>query len=419
PQPPQHQQPYGYGAPPPVPLHPNQYGGPPPHSPQPCYGAPAPPAPYGSHSPGYPPVPAQAPYGAPSPIPGPYGHSPAPAPYGAPPPPAQLYGGGGGYHSPSPYGNPQGSWNPESTIQTIRKATKGFGTDEAALIAALAPLTPHQMSILVRAFESQVGKPLMKVIESETSSRGYFQFGLRGLVLGPVAWEAWLLHRACSGPGTKEVTLTELLLGRTDEEIFALKAEYERQFRKPVDKAIRGELSMKTERFFNMALAAGRAPAHVPIDHNQVTNDAHTCHNGMHGLGTDEIPICGIFSTRSLPHLSALAQTYQSLYRRPLLSAIQSDFSGHMRDGLVQILAMALNPAARKAELLEAAMAGAGTKDELLCMRVIRGRWGVDGVPWERVKGEYARMYGKSLVGRVKGDTSGDYERLMVAIIGN
>ena len=113
--------------------------------------------------------------------------------------------------------------------------------------------TGAQMDQLRKAFEAQVGKPLLQVIEKETS--GWLEYGLRGLVLGPIGFDVWLLHRACDGVGTHEDILTDVLSGRSNEDIEAIKAEYYRLHRKPLEQVVRGELSMKTERMFNMILA--------------------------------------------------------------------------------------------------------------------------------------------------------------------
>jgi Annexin len=132
-------------------------------------------------------------------------------------------------------------------------ATKGFGTDERALINILTGKTAYQMEQLRKTFEAETGKTLVHVIEKETSH--WFEYGLRGLVLGPLGFDVWLLHRACHGAGTHEDLLTEVLVGRTNQEIEALKAEYHRVYHKDLVHVVRGELSMKTERMFNMILA--------------------------------------------------------------------------------------------------------------------------------------------------------------------
>ena len=71
----------------------------------------------------------------------------------------------------------------------------------------------------------------------------------------------------------------------------------------------------------------------------------------------------------------------------------------------------------RDAEMLEAAMSGLGTKDERLAWRIIRGHW--ERNRWEAVKAAYQRKYGRSLKSRVKGETTGDFEKILCAVIGN
>lgn len=61
-------------------------------------------------------------------------------------------------------------------------------------------------------------------------------------------------------------------------------------------------------------------------------------------------------------------------------------------------------------------MSGAGTKDERLTYRLVRGHW--DRPRWEAVKQAYARKYGRPLVSRVKGETVRDQEKVLVGIIG-
>ena len=68
------------------------------------------------------------------------------------------------------------------------------------------------------------------------------------LSLGPLDGDLHLLHRAASGIGTHEDLLNEILLGRTNEEIWLLKEGYKRKYGKDLVDVVRGELSMKTER---------------------------------------------------------------------------------------------------------------------------------------------------------------------------
>lgn len=87
-----------------------------------------------------------------------------------------------------------------------------------------------------------------------------------------------------------------------------------------------------------------------------------------------------------------------------------------MEMALLQQLRGATDRAMRDAMLLEDTMAGMGTKDQLLVNRVVRFHW--DKAHMQQVKAAYKHKYHKDLGARIRGETSGDYERLMLACIG-
>lgn len=87
-----------------------------------------------------------------------------------------------------------------------------------------------------------------------------------------------------------------------------------------------------------------------------------------------------------------------------------------MKDALLMQLRGGMDRAMRDATLLEDAMKGMGTKDRLLVNRIVRYHWNGDHM--NQVKGAYRHKYKQELATRVRGETSGDYQRLMVACMG-
>ena len=87
-----------------------------------------------------------------------------------------------------------------------------------------------------------------------------------------------------------------------------------------------------------------------------------------------------------------------------------------MEAALLYQLRGGVDKAMRDAQLIEDAMAGLGTKDEQLISRVIRVHW--DRNHLQQVKGAYHHRFHKDLGARIRGETSGDYQRLMLACIG-
>ncbi|KAF8510999.1 hypothetical protein BU17DRAFT_97597 [Hysterangium stoloniferum] len=147
--------------------------------------------------------------------------------------------------------------------------------------------------------------------------------------------------------------------------------------------------------------------------------------------------------TRSHAHLRALAQAYPQAHGRKLSSALENEFSGHMKSALRFIATGVENDGDgiyRDVELLEDSMKGLGTKDEKLsglssylfyrpnCIpllplmylmppvyRVIRSHW--NRSRFENIKRVYEQKFGKSLLARVRGETSGNYGDFMMAVI--
>ncbi|CAN8103269.1 unnamed protein product [Discula destructiva] len=396
-QPPPHQgyqQPAPYGAPPPPqsPYPPQGYGAPPP-----------PPQNYGA-----PPPPAQS-YGAPPPPHG-YGAPPPQQNYGAPPPASYPT-------PPSPgYGHPQViGWNAAPTADALRKAMKGFGTDERALIMHLADKDPFQIQAINDAYSRNHRRNLVEDLRSETS--GYFRDGLVAIARGPLLHDVHKLFDGMTGLGTKESVLNDVLLGRSNADINAIKAAYRYTFRKDLIAAVKGDLSLKTERHFEMILQATRAEDSAPVLKPEIDRDVDALYAATEGkLGTDEMRVCSILTQRNDNQIRAISHEYRLKYARDLETVIKKEFRGHMEDALLFQLQRGKDKYAHQAKLLEDAMSGAGTKDHLLVARVIRTHW--DKANLAQVKGAYLAKYGKDLAKRIKGETSGDYERLMVACIG-
>ena len=291
---------------------------------------------------------------------------------------------------------------------------KGFGTDEATLIRVLSKPDPLQMALLRNTYSQRIGRNLEKDIKSETSS--YFCEGLLALVRGPLMADVYNIHNSIKGAGTRESAMNDSLLGRSNADMRAIKQAYHETFRRSLESDVKGDLSMKTERLFDMVMQATRNEESSPIISSDLDRDCNELHRATDGkIGTDELQVCSVISHRSDGQLRAIAQMYQQKYSTTLQKIIEREFSGHMKEALLLMVNRATDPAMTEAELLEAAMKGMGTKDNLLVQRVIRNHW--NPAHKDQVKRAYAHRYKRDLISRVKGEVSGDYQKLMIAVL--
>lgn len=304
---------------------------------------------------------------------------------------------------------------PDADADLLRKAMKGFGTDEKTLIRVLADKDPMQVHAIVTAYHNRHRRHLLTDVQGETS--GWFEEGLCAIIRGPLQQDVVALRQATEGPGTKEEILNDVLLGRSNADLRAIKEAFQKTYRTSLEHVIKGELSMKTERHFLMVLAANRNEESAPIIPQQIDQDVMEIYKATEGkVGTDELLVCSILTNRSNAQIGAIAHTYKQKFTRDLETVIKKEFSGHMERALLYQLRTGTDKAMRDALLLEDAMAGMGTEDRLLVNRVVRIHW--DRNHMMQVKGAYQHRFHKSLTQRIRGETSGDYERLMCACLG-
>lgn len=204
---------------------------------------------------------------------------------------------------------------------------KGFGTDEKALIRVLANKDPHQIEAIKQAYFRLFSRNLEKDIKSETSR--YFELGLVSIVKGPLHHDVFLLYSAIDGPGTKEKVLNDVLLGRSNADMKAIRGMYQHTYNTPLEKDVKGDLSMKTERHFMIVLGACRAEDSAPVIPQAVDQDVMELYRATEGkMGTDEMLVCSILSTRNDNQIRAISRSYEEKFRRPLEDVIKR-VSGH------------------------------------------------------------------------------------------
>lgn len=138
--------------------------------------------------------------------------------------------------------------NLSGAADALRKAMKGFGTDEKTLIQILAPMDPIQINGVKAAFRQGHNRDLLKDVHSETSS--YFREGLEAVIRGPLEQDCFTLREGLGGMGTKENLLDEVLLGRTNADINAIKMHYQQMYKRSLESDMKSDLSGKTERLY-------------------------------------------------------------------------------------------------------------------------------------------------------------------------
>ncbi|XP_064644568.1 uncharacterized protein LOC135498269 isoform X3 [Lineus longissimus] len=307
---------------------------------------------------------------------------------------------------------PAENFDAETDSEKLRKAMKGLGTDEQAIIDVLGYRSVTQRMQIVKQFKMMFGKDLMKELKSELSS--HFLDACLALCRAPDEYDAAELRKAMKGLGTDEDALIEIICTRTSKQMEMIKSTYKRVYNRDLEADIESETSGHYKRLMISLLQASR-DENPEFDRNKAKKDAEDLFQaGEKKWGTDESRFNVILCSRSYPHLRAVFEEYEKIAHKDIEESIKSEMSGDLKNGMLTVVRCIKYKPTYFAMALQKAMKGLGTDDNTL-VRIIVSRCETDMV---QIKAEFAKLFKGTLYDWVIDDVSGDYRKLMCVLIG-
>ena len=138
--------------------------------------------------------------------------------------------------------------------------------------------------------------------------------------------------------------------------------------------------------------------------------DCEILHRAMHGAGTDEAAIINLVCSRNAQQRAEIRRTYKACYGKDLIKRLKEDTSGNFKD---VVEGMFMTPAEYDAMCLYKAMKGLGTNEGVL-IEIIGTRTNEQLMA---IKDAFQREYHETLEKWVKGDTSGNFRNLLIALL--
>ncbi|XP_074647412.1 annexin A13-like [Tubulanus polymorphus] len=316
-------------------------------------------------------------------------------------------------------------FDPERDSELLRAAMKGFGTDEQKIIDVISRRSNRQRLLIIKQFNTMFGKDLIDELKSELG--GDFEDIVLAMFKPSADFDADCLRKAMKGAGTDEETLIDILCTRTNDEIKEIIGAYNRLFDRDLVSDVKSETSGHFERLLFSMLQANRTELTEEewneayesgwdsvVDHEQAEQDAKDLYEaGAAQWGTDESRFNVILCTRQFFQLRAVFNAYEEKAGKTFIEAIKSEVSGDLKAGFLAIVMCARHTADYFATRLHDAISGAGTDEDLLT-RIVVSRSEVD---LAHIAQAYENLYEKSLADAIDEDTSGDYSKILLAIV--
>ncbi|RZC41964.1 Annexin domain containing protein, partial [Asbolus verrucosus] len=300
------------------------------------------------------------------------------------------------YQQRSPTVTPAHPFNPREDAEVLRKAMKGFGTDEKAIINVLSRRTNAQRLEISVQFKTLYGKDLIKDLKSELT--GNFENLVVAMMTPLPQFYAKELHDAISGMGTDEDVLIEVMCTLSNNEIRIIREAYQKTYYRNLESDLKGDTGGHFKRLMVALCSAGRDESMVTNPQAAAADAQALLRAGELRFGTDESTFNMILCQRNYAQLQLVFQEYQRLTGHDIEKAIKNEFSGDIQEGLLAVVRSIKNQPSFFAKRLNKSMKGLGTFDRDL-IRLVVTRSEID---MGDIKREYATKFGESLADAIK-----------------
>lgn len=217
-----------------------------------------------------------------------------------------------------------------------------------------------------------------------------------------------------AGWGTDENQLIRIVVGATMKEREAILNAYREMY----DKDLIEDIESETSGYFKNALTAilaCRSPC--PEGEMDYEADCNTLQEAVDGAGTDENALISVLAGKTPQQLEKLQAKWCEMFGEdPTLAArIEGETSGFFEsaDFRETLLGLLRSPGKQLAASVKYCIEGFGTDDTGLCTLLSH----LSERQRKELQENYRELTGTDLIEAIQGDTSGDYQRCLCAMV--
>ncbi|KAI4317260.1 hypothetical protein L6164_025146 [Bauhinia variegata] len=302
--------------------------------------------------------------------------------------------------------------SPAEDCEQLRKAFQGWGTNEALIISILAHRNAAQRKVIQEIYAETYGEELLKALDKELSSD--FERIVLLWTLDPAERDAFLANEATKRLTSSNWVLMEIACTRSSLDLFKAKQAYQARYKRSLEEDVAYHTSGDFRRLLVPLVSTFRYDGNE-VNMTLAKSEAKLLHEKIAEKAYNHEDLIRILTTRSKAQLNATLNHYNNEFG----NAINKDLKTDAGDEYLKLLRATIKcltyPEKYFEKVLRLAINKLGT-DEWALARVVATRAEVD---MQRIKEEYQRRNSVPLDSAIGKDTSGDYEKMLLALVGH
>ncbi|CAL9229811.1 unnamed protein product [Arabidopsis halleri] len=301
---------------------------------------------------------------------------------------------------------------PEEDAEQLHKAFKGWGTNEGMIISILAHRNATQRSFIRAVYAANYNKDLLKELDRELS--GDFERAVMLWTFEPAERDAYLAKESTKMFTKNNWVLVEVACTRSALEFFSAKQAYQARYKTSLEEDVAYHTSGDIRKLLVPLVSTFRYDGDE-VNMVLARSEAKILHQKIEEKAYADDDLIRILTTRSKAQISATLNHYKNNFGTSMTKYLKEDSENEYIQLLKAVIKCLTYPEKYFEKVLRQAINKLGT-DEWGLTRVVTTRAEFD---MERIKEEYLRRNIVPLDRAIAKDTHGDYEDILLALLGH
>lgn len=289
---------------------------------------------------------------------------------------------------------------------------EGWGTNEDLIISILAHRSAEQRKLIRQTYHEACGEDLLKTLDKELTSD--FERAILLWTLEPGERDALLANEATKRWTSSNQVLMEVACTRTSTQLLHARQAYHARYKKSIEEDVAHHTTGDFRKLLVSLVSSYRYEGDE-VNMTLATQEAKLIHEKIKDKHYSDEDVIRILSTRSKAQINATFNRYQDEHGEEILKSLEEGDEDDKFLGLLRSTIQCLTrPELYFVDVLRSAINKTGT-DEGALTRIVTTRAEID---LKVIGEEYQRRNSIPLEKAITKDTRGDYEKMLVALLG-